>query len=140
MAAATTRPRVGSPSRPLSPHLSIWKWRIHTITSITHRITGNAMAFGGVVLFLWWLVAAATGPDAYAIFYAVATGWVGVVVGIGLTWVLFQHMASGVRHLVMDTGAALEINASKTFATATYFVSLGLTLLTWAAILLTKGV
>ncbi len=140
MATATTRPRVGQSARPLSPHLSIWKWRVHTITSITHRITGNAMAFGGVVLFLWWLVAAATGPEAYALFYSVATGWVGVVVGIGLTWVLFQHMASGVRHLVMDTGAALEINASKTFATATYFVSLALTLLTWAVILLTKGI
>ena len=118
--ATATRPRVGHPSRPLSPHLTIWKWRVHTIVSITHRITGNAMAFGAVVLFLWWLIAAATGPEAaYATFYGVATGWVGVVVGIGLTWTLFQHMASGVRHLVMDTGSALRNDhASKTFGDA----------------------
>ena len=135
MAIAAQRPRV----RPLSPHLSIWKWRVHTIVSITHRITGNAMAFGAVVLFLWWLIAAATGPQAYASFYAVATGWAGIVVGIGLTWTLFQHMASGVRHLVMDTGSALEIHASKTFATLTYVASLVATLVVWAAVFVTKG-
>ena len=133
--ATAARPRV----RPLSPHLSIWKWRVHTITSITHRITGNAMAFGAVVLFLWWLVAAATGPEAYATFYAVATGWVGVAVGIGLTWTLFQHMMSGIRHLVMDTGAALEIHDSRNFATATYIVSLAATLVVWAIVFVTKG-
>ncbi len=138
--ATAARPRAPASGRPLSPHLSIWKWRVHTITSITHRITGNTMAFGAVVLFLWWLIAAATGPAAYATFYAVATGWAGIVVGIGLTWVLFQHMASGVRHLVMDTGAALEINASKTFATATYIASLAVTLVVWGTVFLTKGI
>jgi succinate dehydrogenase / fumarate reductase cytochrome b subunit len=125
--------------RPLSPHLSIWKWRVHTIVSITHRITGNAMAFGAVVLFLWWLIAAATGPQAYAAFYAVATGWVGVVVGVGLTWTLFQHMASGVRHLVMDTGAGYALDTSRVSATLTYVASLLLTVIVWGAILVTKG-
>ncbi|MGI4880418.1 MAG: succinate dehydrogenase, cytochrome b556 subunit [Janthinobacterium lividum] len=133
--ATATRPRV----RPLSPHMSIWKWRVHAIVSILHRATGNAMAFGAVVLFLWWLVAAASGPDAYSLFYRVATGWFGIVVGIGLTWVFFQHMMSGIRHLVMDTGAALEIHDSKVFATMAIVMSLVLTAVTWAAILLTKG-
>ncbi len=136
---ATARPQVRSAARPLSPHLSIWKWRVHTITSITHRITGNAMAFGAVVLFLWWLIAAATGPGAYATFHGVATGWVGVAVGIGLTWTLFQHMASGVRHLVMDTGAGYDLAISKATATATYFASLALTLLVWGAIFIGRG-
>lgn len=134
--AIATRPRV----RPLSPHLSIWRWKVHMTVSILHRATGNAMAFGAVVLFLWWLIAAATGPEAYAVFYRVATGWFGILVGVGLTWVLFQHMMSGIRHLVMDTGAALEIHDSKTFATATIVLSLILTAVTWIAILATKGV
>ncbi len=134
--AIATRPRV----RPLSPHLSIWRWKVHMTVSILHRATGNAMAFGAVVLFLWWLIAAATGPEAYAVFYRVATGWFGILVGVGLTWVLFQHMMSGIRHLVMDTGAALEIHDSKTFATATIVLSLVLTAVTWIAILATKGV
>lgn len=133
--ASATRPRV----RPLSPHLSIWKWRVNMAVSILHRATGNAMAFGAVVLFLWWLVAAATGPAAYATFHDVATGWFGILVGIGLTWVFFQHMMSGIRHLIMDTGVALEVNASQTLATLTIVGSLVLTAIIWGAVALTKG-
>ncbi|WP_439532380.1 succinate dehydrogenase, cytochrome b556 subunit [Polymorphobacter sp.] len=125
--------------RPMSPHLSIWKWRVHMTVSILHRATGSAMAFGAVLLFLWWLVAAATGPEAYALFMQVATGWFGILVGVGFTWVFFQHMMSGIRHLVMDTGQALEIGVSKTFASMTMVASVALTALTWAVILMTKG-
>ena len=125
--------------RPLSPHLSIWKWRVHMLVSILHRATGSALAFGAVLLFLWWLVAAATGQEAYGLFYRVATGWFGIVVGVGLTLVVFQHMMSGIRHLVMDTGYALEIQSSKVFATATMVASVTLTVLTWVAIYSFKG-
>ena len=125
--------------RPLSPHLSIWKWRVHTIVSIVHRITRNTMAVGAVVLFLWWLIAAATGAAAYGIFLNVATGWFGMLVGVGLTWVFFQHLCSGIRHLVMDTGAGLEIHDSRRMATATFIVSTLLTVVTWLVILSTKG-
>ncbi len=107
--------------------------------SILHRATGNAMAFGAVVLFLWWLIAAATGQEAYQFFYHVATGPFGIFVGFGLTWVFFQHLLSGIRHLVMDTGEALELGASKTFATMTLVGSVLLTILTWIVIYLTKG-
>lgn len=134
--AAAARPQV----RPLSPHLSIWKWRVHTVVSIMHRATGNTMSTLGVILFLWWLVAAATGPAAYATFHSVATGWFGLLVGFGLTWVFFQHMMSGIRHLVMDTGSALEITVNKRFATATFIGSTLLTLAVWAVILFTKGI
>ena len=130
---------MASRPRPLSPHLSIWKWRVNMTVSILHRATGSALAFGAVVLFLWWLVAAATGAEAYRVFHDVATGWFGILVGVGLTLVFFQHMMSGIRHLVMDTGAALEITASKHFATATLVGSVLLTALTWGAILTTKG-
>lgn len=125
--------------RPLSPHLTIWKWQVHAVVSILHRITGNAMAFGAVGLFLWWLVAAATGPEAYQTFLGVATGWFGQLVGFGLTWVFFQHMCSGVRHLVMDTGQGYALGTSKATATATIIVSVLLTILTWTAIYLYKG-
>ena len=125
--------------RPLSPHLSIWKWRVHMTVSILHRATGNAMAFGAVVLFLWWLIAAATGPEAYQAFHGVAIGWFGILIGVGFTWVFFQHLLSGIRHLVMDTGQALEIGTSKIFATMTLVGSVLLTVLTWAAIFVTKG-
>ena len=130
---------MASPPRPLSPHLSIWRWRVHMTVSILHRATGSALASAAVLLFLWWLVAAATGAEAYAAFLDVATGWFGIVVGVGLTLVFFQHMMSGIRHLVMDTGAALEVQASKAFATATLVGSVTLTVVTWAAIYTMKG-
>ena len=125
--------------RPLSPHMTIWRWQVHAIVSILHRVTGNAMAIGAVKLFLWWLVAAATGAEAYASFLTVATGWFGILVGVGFTWVFFQHLCSGVRHLVMDSGAGFEIGVSRRAATATLVVSTLLTLLTWAVIFSTKG-
>lgn len=126
--------------RPLSPHLSIWKWQVHAIVSILHRITGNAMALGAVVLFLWWLIAAATGPEAYAMFTTVATGWFGKLVAIGFTWVFFQHLCSGVRHLVMDTGQGFDLATSRLLASATLATSTALTILTWVVIAVTKGI
>jgi succinate dehydrogenase / fumarate reductase, cytochrome b subunit len=126
--------------RPLSPHLGIWKWQVHAIVSILHRITGNAMALGAVVLFLWWLIAAASGPQAYAVFMHVATGWFGMLVGFGLTWVFFQHMCSGIRHLIMDTGQGYDLATSRTMATATLVASVFLTLMTWAFIIFGKGI
>ncbi|WP_184202308.1 succinate dehydrogenase, cytochrome b556 subunit [Polymorphobacter multimanifer] len=125
--------------RPLSPHMTIWKWRVHAVVSMTHRITGNAMAMGAVVLFLWWLIAAATGPEAYALFLSVATGWFGILVGIGFTWVFYQHMASGIRHLVMDTGQNFDLAANRASAFTTFIASVVLTVATWAIIFTTKG-
>ena len=79
---------------------------------MTHRITGNAMAMGAMLLFLWWLIAAATGPAAYASFMGVATGWFGILIGIGFTWTFFQHMCSGIRHLIMDSGEGFDRRGS----------------------------
>jgi succinate dehydrogenase / fumarate reductase cytochrome b subunit len=126
--------------RPLSPHLSIWKWQIHAIVSIVHRITGNAMALGAMLLFMWWLIAAASGPEAYGIFMEVATGWFGIVIGIGFTWTFYQHMCSGIRHLVMDTGDGFDLVTSRSMAFAAFAVSIILTAVTWAIIFSTKGV
>ena len=126
--------------RPTSPHLSIWKWQVNMTVSILHRATGTALATAGVMLFLWWLTAAATGQEAYHRFYQVATGWFGLLVGIGLTWALFQHLLSGLRHLVMDTGTAMTVESGKRTATATLLGSALLTTLVWALILFGRGI
>lgn len=97
------------------------------------------MALGAVVLFLWWLIAAATGPDAYALFMVVATGWFGKLIGFGLTWVFFQHLCSGIRHLIMDTGQGFDLATSRAMASATLIASTLLTVLTWTVIAMTKG-
>jgi len=103
--------------------------------SILHRVTGAALSFAGLAALTWWLLAIAEGGDAYASFTAVATHPVGLVVLVGLTWSFFQHLLSGIRHLVMDSGAGFEIHTNKRFAILTIVGSILLTALLWAALL-----
>ena len=124
-----------NPSRPLSPHLTIWRWGPHMLVSILHRVTGSGLSVVGSLALVWWLVAAATGPEAYATFTSWATSWIGVVIGIGLSWALFQHTLSGIRHFVMDIGAGYELSANKFWANMTMVGAALLTILLWAYIL-----
>ena len=122
-------------ARPLSPHLSIWRWGPGMTVSILHRITGGALTVAGLAVLTWWLLALAGSGDDYAGFTKVATHPVGVVVLIGLTWAALQHTLSGIRHLIMDTGENFELRANKTGAIATIVVSLMLTAALWFYIL-----
>jgi succinate dehydrogenase / fumarate reductase cytochrome b subunit len=124
-----------NPSRPLSPHLTIWKWGPHMLVSILHRVTGVGLALLGAGLFVWWLAAASQGEEAYATFTGWATWKWSLVIWIGLTWALFQHTLSGLRHYVMDVGAGYELNTNKFWATMTILFALLLTGLVWAYIL-----
>lgn len=105
------------------------------LISILHRMTGAAVAIGGLAILTWWLMAIAAGADAYADFNTVAKHPLGLVVLIGLTWAFFQHLLSGVRHLVMDTGAGFELDTNKRFAMLTLVGSLLLTLAIWVPVL-----
>jgi len=120
-----------NPSRPLSPHLTIWKWGPHMLVSILHRVTGSGLAVVGSLALVWWLVAAASGPEAYRTFTDWATSWLGIVIGVGLSWAFFQHTLSGLRHLVMDIGAGFELGANKFWANMTMVGSALLTALFW---------
>lgn len=122
-------------ARPLSPHLSIWRWGPHMLVSILHRVTGGALTVAGLAVLTWWLVALAAGQDAYKDFSGHAGAWYGLVVLIGLTWAFFQHLFSGIRHLIMDTGAGFELNVNKSAAIATLVASLVLTAALWFYIL-----
>jgi succinate dehydrogenase / fumarate reductase cytochrome b subunit len=122
-------------SRPLSPHLSVWRWGPHMLVSILHRITGAGLSIVGLAVLTWWLTAIAGGVDAFAIFTKAATHPLGLVVLIGLTWAFFQHLLSGIRHLAMDTGAAFELDTNKRFALLTVIGSVVLTALVWAYVL-----
>ena len=109
------------------------------LVSILHRATGDGMALVGVVLFTWWLAALAAGKESYDWFLSWFTGpgWniLGYVVGVGLTLSLFQHMMSGIRHFVLDTGAGYELKTNKTGAVMTMVVSVLLTILFWGLLL-----
>lgn len=126
---AATRPR------PLSPHLTIWRWGPHMLVSILHRATGAAATFAGLGVLTWWLFAISQGADSYAGFAKVAQHPVGIIVLVGITWCFFQHLLSGVRHLVMDSGAAFELGINKTSAILTLVGSVVLTAALWIWVL-----
>ena len=118
-------------ARPLSPHLTIWKWGPHMLVSILHRLTGGALTVAGLALLSWWLLAIAGSADGYARFAALAGSPAGLVVLVGLTWAFWQHLFSGLRHLVLDTGAGYELRINRLFAVLTIAGALLATALTW---------
>ena len=93
--------------RPLSPHLSIYRWPITMVLSILHRATGVAMSIGLVVMATW-LMQAAAGPEAYLGFTSTMSSLVGKLLLIGWSFAFFFHVGNGVRHLVWDTGRGFE--------------------------------
>jgi succinate dehydrogenase / fumarate reductase cytochrome b subunit len=90
-------------ARPLSPHLTIYRWQVTMIASITHRLTGMALAVGALAL-AWWLVAISRGPEGYETFTNVAASPLGLLVLFGFTWSLAFHLLNGIRHLAWDLG------------------------------------
>lgn len=122
-------------SRPLSPHLQVWRWGPAMLVSILHRVSGDGLALVGLGVLLWWLGALAGGKESYDAFVACASAWYGKVVLIGLTWAFFNHMASGVRHFVLDIGAGFELTGNARWSVITPLVALALTAGTWAWIL-----
>jgi len=127
MAANPQRPVAST--RPLSPHLTIYRWPVTMMTSITHRATGMAMAVGALVL-AWWLISISNGPEGYASFHAIMDTIPGLVVVFGLTWSLAYHFFSGLRHLAWDLGYGFE----KKLAERNSVVVFALSFLTAAAI------
>jgi succinate dehydrogenase / fumarate reductase cytochrome b subunit len=112
------------------------------VVSILHRATGAALAVGGGILFVWWLMALAGGEASYARFIDLMTAdksgrlnLIPAIVLIGLTWSFLQHLCSGVRHLLLDTGAGYELKVNRKGSIGTMVISVALTVIVWARIL-----
>ncbi len=123
-------------SRPLSPHLQIWRWGPHMFVSILHRVTGDGMAFVGLGLLLWWLGALASGPGAYETFTWAMTTPVGYIVLVGISWAFFSHMMSGLRHFFLDIGAGFELKSNRIWSILSPIFGVILTAGFWALLLL----
>jgi len=116
--------------RPLSPHLSIYRWPITMATSILHRATGVAMAVGFIVL-VGWLFDAASGPEVYNKFLAAMDTTIGCVLLVGWSYAFFYHLSNGIRHLVWDTGRGLEKEQATASAWFVIVTSVVLTAAFW---------
>jgi succinate dehydrogenase / fumarate reductase, cytochrome b subunit len=116
--------------RPLSPHLFIYKPMLTLLMSIAHRITGFGLYFG-TLLLAWWLLAAASGPSAYAGIGWFMSSFIGRIVLFGYTWALIHHMLGGIRHLIWDMGHGFGEHEREWLAIATIVGSILLTIVIW---------
>jgi succinate dehydrogenase / fumarate reductase cytochrome b subunit len=134
MTEASSTPR----ERPVSPHLVtgglgsplLWRWHITMWTSILHRATGVALYVGGLIVAAW-AISLAAGPDAYGLFKSLLGSLPGKVVMFGLTLSVFFHLASGVRHLIWDTGRSFEIKSANAGSVVIFAFAAAATLAVW---------
>ena len=113
-------------NRPLSPHISIYRPQINSITSIINRITGVAMTLAAV-LIVWWLLAAATSPAYFDFVNGLLTSWLGLLIMFGSLWALWFHFLGGIRHLIMDFGVGYELKSVNFWGWAVVILSFVLT-------------
>ena len=125
-------------ARPISPHLQIYRPMLTMMMSIVHRITGAALYFG-MVLLAWWLLAAASGPNAYANFEAIAGSIIGQIVLFGFTWALLHHTLGGIRHLIWDLLYGFEPADREMLVLASVIGSIALTTVVWIVGYLAMG-
>jgi succinate dehydrogenase / fumarate reductase cytochrome b subunit len=123
--------------RPLSPHLQIYRWSWTMTMSIVHRATGVAI-YAGALLLAIWLLALASGPDAYHSVARFFGSVIGRAILLGYTWALMHHLLGGVRHLVWDFGYGMEPGTRMNMARATPIAAAILTVLIWAVAFLTR--
>lgn len=116
-------------NRPLSPHLQIYRKQLTSVTSILTRITGNGLIVAAI-LIVWWLLAAATGPDYFAFADAVLRSWFGKLVFFGSIWAVWYHFLAGLRHLYYDSGRGLDIPTAEKLGWGVIIGSAVLTVLT----------
>ncbi|MEQ8355266.1 MAG: succinate dehydrogenase, cytochrome b556 subunit [Kiloniellaceae bacterium] len=121
-----------SSNRPLSPHLQVYRPQITSMLSILHRLTGVALAFG-TLLLTYWLVAAASGPEAFAGAQDVIGSFIGRLLLFGWSFALFYHLCNGIRHLVWDAGYGFEIETAQRSGLIVVGASVLLTLVSWVA-------
>ena len=95
-------------NRPLSPHISVYRPQWTSVLSILHRITGVAMTLGAL-MGVWWLLAAATGPEYFATVNGIVTSFIGDVIWLGTVWAISYHMLNGIRHLYWDAGFGFKL-------------------------------
>ncbi len=99
--------------RPLSPFMigQYYRPQLNSILSITHRTTGVFLSVVGAPLLLWWISAVSNGPETYDAFLVFMGGWIGQLNLLACLFSLSFHSLNGVRHLIWDTGRALDLRS-----------------------------
>ena len=115
-------------SRPISPHLQVYRLPLTGIISITHRITG-VMLSAGLVFFVCLLYTINSGPESLITLQGLMQHWLAKLIYWGFIYALFFHLCHGVRHLIWDTGRSFDRETLNRYALFELAVSMLLTLL-----------
>jgi len=121
---------MASQNRPLSPHLQVYRPQITSVLSILHRITGVALAVGSLLL-VYWIIAAAVGPEAFDTAQTLIGSFVGRLLLFGWTFALFFHLVNGIRHLFWDMGWGFELKTVSVTGWTAIIAAVLLTLIAW---------
>jgi succinate dehydrogenase / fumarate reductase cytochrome b subunit len=117
-------------NRPLSPHLQVYRPQITSIVSIFHRMTGVGLAFGSI-FFVYWVGAAAYGPEAFASANELMTSWIGMAFLFAWTFAVYFHLCNGIRHLFWDIGIGFEKEQYTSSGKAVFVVTIVMSVITW---------
>lgn len=117
-------------ARPLSPHLSVYRWTMTMAMSIAHRVTGGAL-YVGTILLAWYLIALSMDESAFGVVSGFLNSIIGRIILFGFTWALIHHALGGVRHAVWDTGYGMEKPMRDQLAWATLIGGVVLTIVVW---------
>jgi succinate dehydrogenase / fumarate reductase cytochrome b subunit len=120
--------------RPLSPHLTIYRWPITMTLSILHRMTGVALSLGLLILTVW-LVAVSSGAGTYGQIFALLDSIPGRLLLLAFSFAFFFHLCNGIRHLFWDVGKGFEMRQVNASAWLVVFASVSLTIGFWIALL-----
>lgn len=121
---------MSSVKRPLSPHLQIYRPQLTSVLSITHRLSGVALA-AGTLLLVYWLAAAAAGPAAFEEAQSFVGSFLGQLMLFGWTVALFFHLCNGIRHLFWDAGFGFELDEVYRSGWTVVAATVVLSLLVW---------
>ena len=125
-------------TRPISPHLQIYRPQLTSVLSIAHRGTGLVLAAGALFL-VYGLNALAAGADAFDHFRHLMGAWYGQVILLGFSFSLFYHLCNGIRHLFWDAGLGFELESVYRSGKAVVVISILLTIATWMSALSIGG-
>lgn len=130
-AQTTAEPRQLAP-RPMSPHLSIFRFYTNMVLSIMHRVTGVANYWGSLLVTAW-LISAGMGDKPFNTVSSLLASPLGLIVLVGFTWSLMHHMLGGIRHFIWDSVNGFSVSSIRALSWATLFGSVTLTGLIWFA-------
>ena len=135
MSESQTPPR----ERRLSPHLQVYKPQMTSVLSILHRMTGVGLTVG-LIMFAWWLVSAAIGPEAYGVFMNFAGSTLGLLLLFGWSIAFYYHLANGIRHLCWDSGKLFKLKNAYAAGYVVLLFTAAMTAITWYCVLEYAGV